>query len=131
MGFTTGLFGGITLTTSILYLSLSLHQRNRAVQSLYLRQQAHILTSLVEEPSPASAVRSRVDHDEREDDPRRPRESLVEAVKDRWNDEVESAVKWVYNVDWASVRVGVEGAVAEAWSKAFREVEGSSGKGKT
>lgn len=43
---------------------------------------------------------------------REERTNLIETAKDRWNDEVESAVRWVQHADWEGVRNGMEGAVA-------------------
>ena len=37
---------------------------------------------------------------------------MVEAAKDRWNDEIENAVRWVQRTDWNEVREGMEGAVS-------------------
>jgi len=36
----------------------------------------------------------------------------VDTAKDRWNEEVESAVRWVQRTDWNEVREGMEGAVS-------------------
>jgi altered-inheritance-of-mitochondria protein 5 len=33
---------------------------------------------------------------------------MVEMLKDRWNGEVEGAVRWVHGVRWGAVRDGVE-----------------------
>ena len=87
-------FGGITLTTSVLYLSLSIHQRNRAYQSALLRQQSLLLTSLVEPvPEPPEPPRYIVD-----------KPSIVEQFKDGWNSEIEGAVRWFNSRDWAVMR---------------------------
>jgi altered-inheritance-of-mitochondria protein 5 len=37
---------------------------------------------------------------------------LVETAKDRWNAEIENAVRWAQRTDWNEVREGVEGAAA-------------------
>jgi altered-inheritance-of-mitochondria protein 5 len=42
---------------------------------------------------------------------REERSTLVETAKDRWNDELENAVRWVQRTDWTGVREGIEGAV--------------------
>lgn len=74
-----------------------------------LNQQALLLTSIVEpeiipvEDAPRFAVR---------------RVNWTETWKDRWNDEVEGAVKWCQNVRLDDVRAGAEGR----W-KAWREGE--------
>ncbi len=64
--------GGFTLTTTILYLSLNLHARNRLHQSALLHQQAQLLTSIVE---PAPLAPQPID--------RRVQQGLLETAKDR------------------------------------------------
>ncbi|KAJ9642515.1 hypothetical protein H2199_004896 [Coniosporium tulheliwenetii] len=112
MGFATGFIGGLTLTTSVLYLSVYIHRQNRLNQSLYLRQSHLILTSLIEPPPPSTPPRAR-----------EARPSLVETVKDRWNGEIEGLVRRALSVDWNGVREGMERAVARGWGKLRREVE--------
>jgi MICOS complex subunit MIC12 len=41
----------------------------------------------------------------------------VESLKDRWNDEVEGAVRWVQGTDWDGVREDAEGVVSRAWGR--------------
>ncbi|KAF2741989.1 hypothetical protein M011DRAFT_413450 [Sporormia fimetaria CBS 119925] len=97
MGFTTGFIGGITLTSSILYLTLSLHQQNRAAQATLLRQQRMLLNTIVEPP-------------QRVPDPH-PREvavGLSEMAKDKWNRSLEGVVKRLYETDWRRERERVE-----------------------
>lgn len=43
----------------------------------------------------------------------------MERAKDRWNAEIEGAVRWAQTKDWDEVREGVETAVARLWAKAF------------
>ncbi|KAI9811611.1 MAG: hypothetical protein M1827_005360 [Pycnora praestabilis] len=106
MGFTSGFFGGITLTTSILYLTLSLHQRNRLSQSTYLRSSAQTLNAIVEPlpilPPPPIRIE---------------RTDMVETAKDKWNQEIEGAVKWAQGLDWRRVREGMESRVAGVWGR--------------
>lgn len=106
MGFLTGLFSGLTLTTATLYLSLSVHQRSRLHQAAIVRQQSLLLNSLVD----PSVLYRGDDHD----DYAAPRYRLqrgdwVERWKDEWNSEVEGAVRWVQAVRWGDLRDGVEG----------------------
>ncbi|KAI9758278.1 MAG: hypothetical protein M1835_000605, partial [Candelina submexicana] len=97
-------FGGITLTSSILYLSLAIHQRNRIHQSTLLKQQSLLLTSIVEPLPPIPLPTARVQRD-----------SLLETAKDRWNDEVEGAVRRLQRTDWSAFRVSLEDRVAALW----------------
>lgn len=64
-----------------------------------------MLTSLLE-PSPVPPPQSRADLAREE------RSSLTETLKDRWNNEVENAVRRVQRTDWNGVREGMEGAIA-------------------
>ncbi|CAG8953978.1 hypothetical protein HYFRA_00009077 [Hymenoscyphus fraxineus] len=105
MGFTTGFTGGVTLTLSIAYLTVLAHERNRTSQALALRSQSRVLTSLLE-PTPLPPPQSRADLAREE------RSTLVEAAKDRWNYEVENAVRWVQRTDWVDVRERAEDTVA-------------------
>ncbi|KAI9805588.1 MAG: hypothetical protein M1825_000839 [Sarcosagium campestre] len=108
MGFTTGFFGGIALTSSVLYLTLHAHQRNRYRQSLLLQQSSSLLASLVEEggSSLPGAPETRIRH-----------AGLVEMAKDRWNDELAGAVNRVYNFDWDRLKADTGNAVASAFSR--------------
>ncbi|KAI9778785.1 MAG: hypothetical protein M1839_007875 [Geoglossum umbratile] len=107
MGFLAGLFGGITLTTALLYLPLLAHQSNRTAQSVLVRHQTATLLALVDPcPQPPPAPRRREQ-----------RRGIVEEAKERWNGEVEGAVRWVQRVDWRVVREGVEEGVGEIWRR--------------
>ncbi|EUC46804.1 hypothetical protein COCMIDRAFT_91783 [Bipolaris oryzae ATCC 44560] len=97
MGFTTGFLGGVTLTSAVLYLTISLHAQNRATQAALLRQQRRVLAEFYEpkkpEPDPTS---------------REAPVGLAEMAKDRWNRSLEEGVKKVYSTDWRRVREDVE-----------------------
>lgn len=43
---------------------------------------------------------------------RQSRNTFTELAKDRWNREIENALRWVQTTDWSEVREGIEGAVA-------------------
>lgn len=115
MGFVTGFTGGVTLTLSAAYLSVLAHQRTREHQSALLRAQALDIQELVDprKEQPLPPTRSELAAAERA--------HSVEAVKDRWNQEVENAAKWVQHTDWDDVRATAEASVAKLWSKAFSE----------
>lgn len=46
------------------------------------------------------------------------RNTHVEVAKDRWNHEVEHAIRWVQTTDWDDVREGLEGAASRLWAAA-------------
>ncbi|KAI1487863.1 hypothetical protein F5X96DRAFT_121299 [Biscogniauxia mediterranea] len=114
MGFTTGFTGGVTLTLSIAYLSILAHQRNREYQAAVLRQQTRLISGIMD-PLPPVLPPTRAELAAAE------RANLVETAKDRWNSEVESAVRWVQTKDWEEVREGVETAVARLWARTFKD----------
>ncbi|KAF2635989.1 hypothetical protein P280DRAFT_553334 [Massarina eburnea CBS 473.64] len=113
MGFTTGFdanvhvqFGGFTLTSGILYLTISLHTRNRLTQAALLRQQRTLLTNVVD-PEPLAP----------EPPAREVHVGLAEMAKDRWNRGLEGAVKSVYETDWRRVRERVEDRAEAVFEK--------------
>jgi altered-inheritance-of-mitochondria protein 5 len=89
--------GGFTLTSAVLYLSISLHAQNRATQAALLRQQRNVLANVYNpkelEVEPAY---------------REVPVGLAEMAKDRWNRELENAIKKAYNTDWRKVRENTE-----------------------
>ncbi|KAL7793546.1 hypothetical protein V8C37DRAFT_378192 [Trichoderma ceciliae] len=111
MGFATGFTGGLTLTLSLAYLSVLAHQRNREAQSKSIRTQALMIQHLIDPiPQPLPPTRSEVAAAQRE--------AAVEVAKQRWNSEVENAVRWVQHTNWDEVREGMEGRIAYLWAKA-------------
>ncbi|KAI9794773.1 MAG: hypothetical protein M1816_002901 [Peltula sp. TS41687] len=111
MPFLSGFISGVTLTSTILYLSLSTHRHNRARQSLALKRQKATLMSLLEHDPDLSS--SQTQHGEAlAGGPemmvmRVQRRSLVETVKDRWNADVEGVVRsMVEGWDAGRERVG-------------------------
>jgi len=85
------------LTCATLYLTLGLHTRNRAQQAALLRQQKLLLDGIVEPSPPAEEPLAR-----------ELPVGLVEMAKDKWNKELELAVRKVYNTDWRRVREDLE-----------------------
>ncbi|KAI1499867.1 hypothetical protein F5X99DRAFT_388490 [Biscogniauxia marginata] len=114
MGFTTGFTGGVTLTLSIAYLSILAHQRSREYQASVLRQQTRTLSAIVD-PLPPVLPPTRAELAAAE------RANLIESAKDRWNAEVEGAVRWAQTKDWVEVREGVEIALGRLWSRAISD----------
>ena len=94
----------MTLTLGLAYLTVLAHERNRQSQAQQLRSQSRVLTSLLE-PAPVPPLQTRAELAREE------RGTLIETAKDRWNEEVESAVRWVQRTDWNDVRENLEGAV--------------------
>lgn len=45
------------------------------------------------------------------------RAASVEALKDKWNDEVSRAVHWVQNTDWDEVRDSLEDQAGSVWAR--------------
>jgi len=111
MGFTTGFTGGVTLTLGLAYLTVVTHQRNREQQAALLRQQTVLLRSSIE-PQPPLLPPTRAEVAAIE------RANFVESAKDRWNAEIESAVRWAQNKDWDEVQEGVETAFSRLWYRA-------------
>jgi altered-inheritance-of-mitochondria protein 5 len=93
--------GGITLTTSLLYLSAAYHRQNRLQQSISLSQQNAVLHNLVEPQPAAPPPRARMVN-----------AGLVEEAKDRWNGEIEGLVRRMHNTDWNEVRSEWGGRIA-------------------
>lgn len=110
MGFTTGFTGGVALTLSIAYLSVLTHQRNREAQGAALRAQALQLQSLIDPiPEPLPPTRSEAAAAQRH--------TSVEVAKDRWNHEVEHAVRWAQTTDWEEVRENIERGASRVWTR--------------
>ena len=102
--------GGFTLTTTLLYLSLTLHTRNRIQQSLLLHQQSLLLTHIVEPQPPLPPPTTR-----------EVRAGLWETVKYRWNAELEGNVKKLQGVNWSAVGEQMEEGVSRVWRRAFEK----------
>jgi altered-inheritance-of-mitochondria protein 5 len=97
------------LTLGVAYLTVLAHERNRQAQAQALRSQSRVLTSLLEPSAlPPSRTRAELAREERI--------SLVETAKDRWNEEVENAVRWVQKKNWTEVREDMESAVSKRLS---------------
>ncbi|KFY16637.1 hypothetical protein V492_01185, partial [Pseudogymnoascus sp. VKM F-4246] len=99
---------GVTLTLGIAYLTVLAHERNRNAQGANLRTQSSLLnTLLLSDPSLAYPAPDA-------ETGRTSRATLVETAKDRWNEEIQNAVRWVQGAEWGNVKEGMEGAVAKA-----------------
>lgn len=111
--------GGVTLTLSIAYLSAVAHRRNRERQGQALYSQALTLQNLMEPvavlPAPCRSELAAARRSE-----------LVEAAKDRWNEEVINAARWAQDTDWGEVRENLEEGVSTLWNRAVGRPEMSS-----
>lgn len=102
------------MTLSVAYLTVLAHQRNREQQGAALRAQALALQSLIDPlPAPLPPTRSEVAAAQRA--------TSIEVAKDRWNHEVENAVRWAQNTDWDEIREGLEQSASKLWAKTFGE----------
>lgn len=109
---TPGQTGGVALTLSVAYLSVLAHQRSREQQSAALRAQALALNQIIDPiPAPLPPTRSEAAAAQRA--------TATEYVKDRWNHEIEGAVRWAQNTDWSEVREGAEDTLERLWARAF------------
>ncbi|GJC85197.1 hypothetical protein ColLi_08035 [Colletotrichum liriopes] len=113
MGFTTGFTGGVTVTLGVAYLTVLAHQRNRETQSHILRSQTHVLSSVLEPQVRIHPPLTRSEQAVKD------RETLLSTAKDRWNREVENAVRWAQRTDWTEVREGLESGAARLWGGAI------------
>ncbi|KAF2840565.1 hypothetical protein M501DRAFT_1014577 [Patellaria atrata CBS 101060] len=114
MGFTTGLLSGLTLTSTLLYLTVSHHHLTRSNQRALIHRSTLLLTNIVEPlpPLPEPVAREA-------------RGGLVETAKDIWNRELEGLVRRAQGVRWREVEERVEGVVGGIVGK-VREEGGSS-----
>lgn len=101
--------GGVTVTLGVAYITVLAHERNRHAQAQALRSQSRVLQTLLE-PDPTAQPRSRAELVREE------RSTFTETAKDRWNEEVSNAVRWVQTKDWSEVRESFEDSVAKLWS---------------
>lgn len=132
----------MTLTLGVAYLTVLTHQRNRQAQCDALRINSNVLRALtLSDPVSAARLASTpaavpdlsttpvplpsLFYPGEPEAPRRlrPRTGFVDELKDRWNAEVASAVRWVQTTDWVEVREGAETAAGRLWT----QVAGSSG----
>lgn len=113
--------GGVTLTLSLAYLSVLAHQRAREEQSRSLRASTIALQSVLSPvPQPLPPSRAEIASAKRK--------ASIEGAKDRWNEEIEKAVRWMQMTDWTGIREDLEAHVAAMWVKAFGEAAEGAGR---
>lgn len=126
----------MTLVLGAAYLTLQAHQRSRLRQAETLRAQTYTLQSLSYVPASAPPPKTvaeelaLLEHQQELLARARARRAarlggggggsagFLERAKDRWNAEVEGAVRWAANKDWAAAREGAEDTVAGLWARA-------------
>ncbi|KAL1985100.1 hypothetical protein VTN96DRAFT_8229 [Rasamsonia emersonii] len=104
MGFMAGFFGGFTLTTSVLYLSLQVHRANRLQQRNAIREQTEIINDLA---SPLGAYYRRFAPENQRKtraEERLTRPSREDLLKHQWNKEVETLARKALAVRWEDVQ---------------------------
>lgn len=102
------------MTLGLAYLTILAHERNRKAQAAELRAQARVLEGLLHPtPLPPPQTRAELAREERS--------TIVEAAKDRWNAEVENAIRWVQRTDWDEVRQGAEGVLSRLWGSGLQK----------
>lgn len=124
--------GGVTLVLGLSYLTLQTHRRTRELQAETLRANAYVLNSLSYVPATAPPPRTIAEElalleqqqellaraDGRHRAALARGDSFVERAKDRWNSEVEGAVRWAAAKDWTAAREDAEVAAARVWARA-------------
>lgn len=122
----------MTLVLGISYLSLQAHRRTRERQAETLRANTYILNSLSYIPATApppktvaeelALLEQQQELLARAEAKRRnlsaSNEGFFDKAKDRWNAEIEGAVRWAANKDWVAVREDAEVAASRLWARA-------------
>lgn len=96
----------MTVTLAVAYYAVQCHERNRQAQAVNLRLATRTLNSIFEPPTePLGPTRSELLRAERS--------SILESVKDRWNSEIERAVRSIQNTNWEEIRQARDEAIAK------------------
>ncbi|PHH80818.1 hypothetical protein CDD80_6908 [Ophiocordyceps camponoti-rufipedis] len=107
MGFITGFTGGVALTLSLAYISIAELQRKRETQSRLLREQKWMIQNITDPDDNARQWQQ----------PRSTTVSIEQLAKDRWNQEIERAVRWAQKTNWTAIGQGLERRVAALWAE--------------
>lgn len=122
----------MTLVLGISYLSLQAHRRTRERQAETLRANAYILNSLTYIPATAPPPKTLAEElalleqqqqllalaEEKRRNLSARNEGFFDKAKDRWNTEVEGAVRWAANKDWIAAREDAEAVASRLWARA-------------
>lgn len=99
-----GFAGGAVLTFSLSYLAVTSIRQRAARNSATLRECRDTLEALQKPPTIPENVRPYI-----------ARPSLVETLKDRWNDEVTGVWRWATGLDAVRIRESVEKGIGNVW----------------
>lgn len=122
----------MTLVLGISYLSLQAHRRTRERQAETLRANTYILNSLSYIPATAPPPKTLAEElalleqqqellaraEEKRRNLSASNEGFFDKAKDRWNAEIEGAVRWAANKDWIAAREDAEVAASRLWARA-------------
>lgn len=126
----------MTLVLGISYLTLQSHRRTRERQADTLRANAYVLNALSYVPATAPPPRTIAEEialleqqqellaraERQQQQQGRGRSgagsSFLERAKEKWNSEVEGAVRWATTKDWTAAREDAEDAAARVWARA-------------
>lgn len=122
----------MTLVLGISYLSLQAHRRTRERQAETLRANTYILNSLSYIPATAPPPKTLAEElalleqqqellaraDEKRRNLSGRNEGFFDKAKDRWNAEIEGAVRWAANKDWIAAREDAELTASRLWARA-------------
>lgn len=122
----------MTLVLGISYLSLQAHRRTRERQAETLRANTYILNSLTYIPATAPPPKTLAEElalleqqqellaraEEKRRNLSARNEGFFDKAKDRWNTEIEGAVRWAANKDWVAAREDAELTASRLWARA-------------
>lgn len=122
----------MTLVLGISYLSLQAHRRTRERQAETLRANTYILNSLTYIPATAPPPKTLAEElalleqqqellaraEEKRRNLSARNEGFFDKAKDRWNTEIEGAVRWAANKDWVAAREDAEVTASRLWARA-------------
>ncbi|KAJ5226718.1 uncharacterized protein N7469_006724 [Penicillium citrinum] len=122
MGFFTGFISGFALTTSALYITVTIHRINRLEQRRVIRDQVDQINWLASSIGaydrrnlPEETPRRLEDRFPKQNDP----VTIKEVLKHRWNTEVEKVARKAHETRWEDVR----DATSEGWKGVMRLVK--------
>ncbi|KAJ5160527.1 uncharacterized protein N7482_007531 [Penicillium canariense] len=122
MGFVSGFFSGFALTTSILYITITVHRATRLEQRRQIREQVDQINWLAASAGAYDrrffpehqAQRPEEQHGRRED-----QITMKEVLKHKWNQEIEKLAGKAHETRWEDVRE----TASEGWKAILRLVK--------
>lgn len=94
------------------YLSARRIQEDTRANSLLLRESRDVLESALLPPQAPKKVEPHVE-----------RPSIVETMKDKWNEEVENSIRFVQSIDWNYTRERAEIYAEGLWDRITKKAE--------